>query len=639
MKKLFTVLVAVLLTAWAFAQAPEKMSYQAVIRNTSNQLVISQTVGMRISILQGSSSGTSVYVELQFSTTNANGLVSVEIGTGALVSGNFATIDWANGPYFIKTETDPLGGTNYTITGVSQLLSVPYALYAKTAETLSGSFSETDPLWSGSPSFGITNTNISNWNSAFGWGNHASAGYLSSFTETDPLWSGSPSFGITNTNISNWNSAFGWGNHASAGYLSSFTENDPLWSGSPSFGITNTNISNWNSAFGWGNHASAGYLTSFTEDDPTWDGPTTLTDDIARSGNVGIGVTAPVLQKFVVSGSATWRGSLNEWSTLWSNNDFTAANLYITGGDDYNTEYSGMNIRISGTNGFNTGLYSISNGVNARTNRGVVGYAVNGATGNRGIMGIAEATSTSFVNEGVYGYVTGNAEPTGTNYGGRFIAAGTAENLFGVRASANDGGTLRNYGIYAESQGITSVFNVGGAFFANSSSTNSNYGLYTESSNAGGGLSYAIYAEGSSANYAGYFSGDVTVTGTFSNPSDIKLKKNINEIESVLPNLMSMDIKTYEYNSNDMNLPKGKQFGLIAQDLEKIYPELVNEQIQVKPTKEGSTEKPNQITYKAINYIGLIPILTKAIQEQQSKINFLEDKIKALEEKIDNLAK
>ncbi len=596
MKKVFTIFVAVLLTASVFAQSPEKMSYQAVIRNTSNQLVISQTVGMRISILQGSASGTAVYAELQFSTTNANGLISVEIGTGAVVSGNISTIDWANGPYFIKTETDPLGGTNYTITGVSQLLSVPYALYAKSAETLSGSISETDPLWSGSPSYGITNTNISNWNSAYGWGNHASVGYLTSFTETDPLWSGSPSYGITNTNILNWNSAFGWGNHA-----------------------------------------SAGYLTSFTEDDPTWDGPTNLTSDIARIGNVGIGVTAPVLQKLVVSGSATWRGSVNEWSTLWSNNDFTAANLNITGGDDYDTEYSGMNIRISGTNGFNTGLYSISNGINARTNRGVVGYAVNGATGNRGLMGIAEATSTSYVNEGVYGYVTGNAEPTGTNYGGRFIAAGTAENLFGVRATTNDGATIRNYGLYAESQGTTGSFNVGGVFFAHGESTNYNYGIYTEAYNYGGGESYALYAEGSSATYAGYFSGNVTVTGTFSNPSDIKLKKNINEIESVLPNLMSMNVKTYEYNANDMNLPKGKQFGLIAQDLEKFYPELVNEQIQIKPTKEGSTEKPERITYKAINYIGLIPILTKAIQEQQSKIEFLEEKIKALEEKINSL--
>ena len=120
MKKLTILLVAVILTASVSAQAPDKMSYQAVVRDGSNALVTSTAVGMQISILQGTSSGTAVYVETQTPTTNTNGLVSLEIGAGAGVSGNFTTIDWANGPYFIKTETDPTGGTSYSITGISQ---------------------------------------------------------------------------------------------------------------------------------------------------------------------------------------------------------------------------------------------------------------------------------------------------------------------------------------------------------------------------------------------------------------------------------------------------------------------------------------------------------------------------------------
>lgn len=115
------------------AQAPQKMSYQAVIRNTSNVLVTSTTVGMRISILQGSSTGSSVYAETQTLVTNANGLVSLEIGTGTVVSGTFSTINWVTGPYFIKTETDPTGGSSYTIFGTTQLTSVPYALFSATS--------------------------------------------------------------------------------------------------------------------------------------------------------------------------------------------------------------------------------------------------------------------------------------------------------------------------------------------------------------------------------------------------------------------------------------------------------------------------------------------------------------------------
>jgi hypothetical protein len=143
MKKLFTILLAVFLTATVWAQSPNKMSYQAVIRNSSDALVTNTQIGLEVNIRQGTTSGTVVYTETQTPSTNANGLVSIEIGGGS----GFNTIDWANGPYFIETKTDPAGGTNYTITGTSQLLSVPYALHAKTAESVSGTITETDPVF------------------------------------------------------------------------------------------------------------------------------------------------------------------------------------------------------------------------------------------------------------------------------------------------------------------------------------------------------------------------------------------------------------------------------------------------------------------------------------------------------------
>lgn len=130
MKKIYSVIAGLLLTASVFAQAPQKMSYQAVIRNSSSALVTSTLVGMKISVLQGAPTGTVAYSETQTPSTNANGLVSLEIGSGTPITGTFAGINWATGPYFIKTETDPAGGTAYTIISTNELMSVPYALFA-----------------------------------------------------------------------------------------------------------------------------------------------------------------------------------------------------------------------------------------------------------------------------------------------------------------------------------------------------------------------------------------------------------------------------------------------------------------------------------------------------------------------------
>ncbi|NNL92575.1 MAG: collagen-like protein, partial [Saprospiraceae bacterium] len=133
MKKLFTIIFTLFICTFVWAQSPKKMSYQAVVRNASNELIGNKSVGVQISIIQGSVNGTVVYAERQTPSTNNNGLISLQIGSGNLVSGDFDSIDWSMGPYFIKTDTDVTGGTNYTISGTSQLLSVPYALYAETS--------------------------------------------------------------------------------------------------------------------------------------------------------------------------------------------------------------------------------------------------------------------------------------------------------------------------------------------------------------------------------------------------------------------------------------------------------------------------------------------------------------------------
>lgn len=130
MKKLIILIVVVFFAQTSFAQSPNKMSYQAVIRDANNSLITSQSVGIKISILQGAPEGSAVYIETQTPSTNSNGLISIEIGRGNVVSGIFDSIDWANDTFFVKTETDPTGGTSYSITGISQLLSVPYSFYS-----------------------------------------------------------------------------------------------------------------------------------------------------------------------------------------------------------------------------------------------------------------------------------------------------------------------------------------------------------------------------------------------------------------------------------------------------------------------------------------------------------------------------
>ena len=261
MKKFLKIFIVVIFTftfqvttAYVYI-TPKGFSYQAVIRNSSNQLVINKSVGIQISILQGSASGTPVYVERHKPVTNANGLITVKIGYGDLMSGDIEAIDWSAGPYFLKTELDVTGGNSYTITGTSQLLCVPYALYANTAaNTFSGKYSD------------LTGTPVNV--SAF----FNDVGYLTTYTETDPVFESHIANGITSDDITNWNAAYGWGDHSKQGYLTSFSETDP------EVGDNTT-----------------GYLSK-------WDGSALGTSSVFDNGNVGIGTESPG-QKLEVNGN------------------------------------------------------------------------------------------------------------------------------------------------------------------------------------------------------------------------------------------------------------------------------------------------------------------------------------------------
>ena len=114
----------------AFAQAPQGINYQAVIRDNGGNIVSNQPVGVRITILKDLPPV--VYIENHSVTTNDRGLINLVIGQGTSINGVFSLIDWSDGPYYAQLEADVTGGTNYEMFGSQQLMSVPYALYAET---------------------------------------------------------------------------------------------------------------------------------------------------------------------------------------------------------------------------------------------------------------------------------------------------------------------------------------------------------------------------------------------------------------------------------------------------------------------------------------------------------------------------
>lgn len=135
MRTLFYTIIALFIGTSTYAQTPQKISYQVVIRDAEGILITNKEQRVNLSILQGNESGIEVYTETHFTETNANGLVSLEIGSGKADGSVFSSIDWGNGPYFIKTETTIDGET---ITSIAELLSVPYALHAKDASKVNG---------------------------------------------------------------------------------------------------------------------------------------------------------------------------------------------------------------------------------------------------------------------------------------------------------------------------------------------------------------------------------------------------------------------------------------------------------------------------------------------------------------------
>jgi len=171
---------------------------------------------------------------------------------------------------------------------------------------------------------------------------------------------------------------------------------------------------------------------------------------------------------------------------------------------------------------------------------------------------------------------------------------------------------------------------------------------YASGSRAGGHANYSIYGDegqtaGNGTNYAGYFDGDVTVSGNLTELSDRKFKKNITGIGNALTLIKQLEPKEYEYRQNEfphIGMKEGRRFGFIAQEMEQVVPSLVTYNIHPASTPPQGSDRPAgpSVEYKGINYTEMVPVLTKGIQEQQDIIEAQASEIELLKEENQELA-
>ncbi len=129
--KYILLLLSFSLSLLTLAQTPKTISYQGVARNATGQPIPNQPIKIKLSLLETATSTNSLYTETHSLTTTGQGLFAVQIGAGTVLTGTYATLDWSNGPKFVKTEIDPIGGDNFTLSSTNPLNAVPFALFAQ----------------------------------------------------------------------------------------------------------------------------------------------------------------------------------------------------------------------------------------------------------------------------------------------------------------------------------------------------------------------------------------------------------------------------------------------------------------------------------------------------------------------------
>jgi len=691
------------------AQAPQKMSYQAVVRNASNELVTSHSVGMRTSILQGSETGTEVYREIYNPNpqTNANGLVTIEIGSGIPTVGTFTTIDWATGPYFIKTEIDPTGGTSYTITSISQLLSVPYAFYAtKAANVFSGNYNDL----TNKPNLEVVATTgnyndllakpslfSGNYNDLLdkpGIATTTTVGFMSAIDKTrldgiaagaevnvnadwiattgDAVILNKPDLNVyyTKTNLQTSGQA-----QIDAGNIATGTLG-VVRGGSGSTSLTGVLIGNGASAFTGVTHTGASQYLRRNSANTAYEFGTLST--VAGSGNYNDLINRPTIVNTTNYATATGYQALNSNSSTGIYNTAMGHQaLYSNSTGDYNTAYgvSALYSNVANTHSTAIGyqaMYYAYNGTSGMD-------AHNTAVGFQALLGSSSPASntgrynTAVGGNALYSNTSGNDNTSIGVFTLYYNTTGTYNTATGYDAlyRNTEGGWNTAFGgesLLYNTTGSCNTGSGGGALATNT--TGSNNTAFGFRALAGGSVASKgdnNTAVGMDAAYGSYTGSNNTMLGYAANPSsttvsnqitlgnnqitslrcnvqsisslsDGRDKRNIKDLSQGLNFIMQLKPRQFQWdkrewykgsNSDGTRMQSSISAGFIAQELDEVQTRTSSEWLNL-------VLKDNPDRLEA-TYGNLLPVMVKAIQEQQQQIESYKSQLQLLKEKVEKM--
>lgn len=650
MKKIISAVVALALLLLfensAFAQVPQGFNYQAIVRDASGNLMASQSITLKLSIHQGSASGTVVYGETHALTTNQFGLITATVGQGTVIYGTFSTIAWSTGNYWLQVEFALQGSIVYSDMGTSQLLSVPFALYAENSGNLPvGTSGQT--LRHDGTSWIATN-NLFNNGTYIGIGT-TSPGAALHVMGNSRLDNANPMFQFFNgttykTFLQSFNNDFYIGHNLNGSVITWTNGTEKMRvTGAGNVGIGTTSPNASAKLHVAAHNKYAGYFTS----DSLHTSAHILHAEY--NGAAGSGDVRAVYGKSVPSDNYGIGGEFI--------GGYRGVNAYVypTG----SSSYSGLYAFASGGSGTNYGVNAVATGTG--TNYGLFASAGGGTNNYAGFFNAGNVV----VNSGKLGVGTSSPrattklQVTSTNrYAGYFETDSASAYTHAIHAVCTNTGNYNGVAVWGESKAGDS-FGYGGIFIskytgvygvASNSSTSPVVGVSGDASSSvagtaygvwgyaltAAGTSYGVVGQGATSvaggtHYGVFCSGSGAYTGTWTQISDKKFKNDITDYSDALSNILKLRPVTYTMKTEDypfMNLASGTQIGFVAQEMEEVFPTLVENGVH-----PGASRKDAGIDYKGINYIGLIPVLVRAIQEQQVQIEKLEQRIIELESK------